>query len=44
VMVIGSYLFFTSLVFQGVRNEILQREARKSWVKKLLATEGSTSD
>lgn len=43
VMVIGSYLFFTSLVFQGVRNEILQREARKSWVKKLLASErGST--
>lgn len=39
VMVIGYYCFFTTVIFLRARNEILERERRTNWVKKLLEKE-----
>ena len=36
VMVIGYYCFFTTVILLRARNEILERERRTNWVKKLL--------
>ncbi len=39
LMVIGYYLFFFSVWFMRVRNEILMRERRTDWVKQWVATQ-----
>ena len=36
VMVIGFYCFFTTVILLRTRNEILERERRTNWVKKLV--------
>lgn len=36
LMMLGFYLFFGAMVMLRTRNEILQRERKKSWVKKLI--------
>ena len=36
VMVVGYYCFFTTVILLRARNEILERERRTNWVKKLL--------
>lgn len=36
IMVIGFYLFFGAMVMIRTRNEILQRERKKNWVKKVV--------
>ncbi len=41
VMVIGYYCFFTTVLFLRARNEILERERRTNWVKKLVSKEAA---
>ncbi len=37
VMVVGYYCFFTTVILLRARNEILERERRTNWVKKLVS-------
>ncbi len=39
VMVIGFYCFFATVILLRTRNEILERERRTNWVKKLVSKE-----
>lgn len=39
VMLIGFYCFFATVILLRTRNEILERERRTSWVKKLVSEE-----
>jgi len=41
VMVIGYYCFFTTVILLRTRNEILEREKRTNWVKKLVSKEAA---
>ena len=41
VMVIGFYCFFTTVILLRTRNEILERERRTNWVKKLVTKGGA---
>ncbi len=41
VMVIGFYCFFTTVILLRTRNEILVRERRTNWVKKLVTKRGA---
>jgi len=41
VMVIGYYCFFATVILLRTRNEILERERRTNWVKKLVSKEAA---